>query len=726
MSKRNKKNKENFLKNVNIDHISPEVKNGILIVGFFTFFILSLLSYFNKAGLFGIYFLKTFSFLFGLWGYFLVPISLLLIVFSLFKSLHKNNYLSILIGTSFFILGFLGILQLLIKNNGGGIVGYFVALPLLKILGIYASFVVLISVIIVSMIIVFNLSLISIWNKIIGKDDEKSSKIKIIQGEKEELIDVNSSPHLLDKLLTGANNDKSKFKINLINSKKGDAALAERTNAGQVGAKNKGDDNKFIPLANSLENYQLPTTDILEGDKGSPLSGDIKASAGIIKRTLQNFNIEVEMAEVNVGPTVTQYTFRPAQGVKLSKISALQNDLSLALAAHPIRLETPIPGRSLVGVELPNKVVTKVRLKNLVELPDFIDSKTILSLVLGRDVAGNPVFAGLEKMPHLLIAGATGSGKTICLNALILSLLYRHSPNFLKFILIDPKRVEFPVYNGLPHLLSPVIVESSKTVNVLRWTVGEMERRFKVLSQAGARDIGAYHKLNLDEPLPYIVLVIDELADLMASNGRDVEAAIVRLAQMSRAVGIHLIVATQRPSTEVITGLIKANITSRIAFQVASQIDSRTVMDGGGAEKLLGNGDMLFLSGDASKPRRIQGTYISDKDIRKVVEFIKNQKDVEYNEEVVQEVEKQTNFLEDGNDMNDDLYDSAKDVVLGAKKASASLLQRRLKVGYARAARLMDILERKGVVGPSDGAKPRAVYGIEDRISDDDEVGDVY
>lgn len=725
MSKRNKKIKEGFF-NINIDHISPEVKNGILIVGFFTFFILSLLSYFNKAGLFGIYFLRAFSFLFGLWGYFLVPISLLLVVSSLFKSLHKNNYLSILVGISFFILGFLGILQLLIKNNGGGIVGYFVALPLLKILGIYASFVVLISIIIVSMIIAFNLSLVSVWNKIIGKDDEKSSKIKITQDGKENLAELNSSPRLLDKLLTGANDDKPKFKINLINSKKGDAALAERTNAGQAGVKNRGDDNKFIPLANSLENYQLPTVDILEGDKGSPLSGDIKASASIIKRTLQNFNIEVEMAEVNVGPTVTQYTFRPAQGVKLSKISALQNDLSLALAAHPIRLETPIPGRSLVGVELPNKVVTKVRLKNLIELPDFIDSKTILPLVLGRDVAGNPVFAGLEKMPHLLIAGATGSGKTICLNALILSLLYRHSPNFLKLILIDPKRVEFPIYNGLPHLLSPVIVEAAKTINVLRWTVGEMERRFRVLSQAGARDIGAYHKLNLDEPLPYIVLIIDELADLMASNGRDVEAAIVRLAQMSRAVGIHLIVATQRPSTEVITGLIKANITSRVAFQVASQIDSRTIIDGGGAEKLLGNGDMLFMSGDASKPRRIQGTYISDKDIKRVVEFIKNQKDAEYDETVVQEMEKQANFLENGDDINDELYDAAKDVVLGAKKASASLLQRRLKVGYARAARLMDILERKGVVGPSEGAKPRAVYGVEDRISDDDEVGEVY
>jgi len=386
----------------------------------------------------------------------------------------------------------------------------------------------------------------------------------------------------------------------------------------------------------------------------------------------------------------------------------------MSLAAHPIRIEAPIPGRSLVGIEIPNKAVTKVRLRNLVEEPNFSQDHKMLTVALGRDVAGTPVFAGLEKMPHLLIAGATGTGKTICLNTLILSLLYRHAPNFLKLILIDPKRVEFPIYNGLPHLLTPVIVDAQTTINALRWAVNEMEQRFEILSGVQARDIIAYNKKfidgELEEPLPYIVIIVDELADLMASHGRDVEAAVVRLAQMARAVGIHLVLATQRPSVEVITGLIKANITSRVAFQVASQIDSRTILDSGGAEKLLGNGDMLFLSGDASKPRRIQGTFISDKEVKRVSEFLAKQAKAEFSEEIAQAKGGQSGFWGGEEDLDDDLYEEAKKLVVEAGKASASLLQRRLRVGYARAARLLDILESKGIIGPGDGAKPREVY----------------
>jgi S-DNA-T family DNA segregation ATPase FtsK/SpoIIIE len=334
---------------------------------------------------------------------------------------------------------------------------------------------------------------------------------------------------------------------------------------------------------------------------------------------------------------------------------------------------------------------------------------------LGRDVAGLPVFAALEKMPHILIAGATGTGKTICLNSIILSLIYRQAPNFLKMILIDPKRVEFPVYNGLPHLLTPVIVEAEKTVNALRWAVSEMERRFEVLSSEQARDIVSYNKKfvdgHLDEPLPYIIIVVDELADLMASHGREVEAAVVRLAQMSRAVGIHLVLATQRPSVEVITGLIKANITSRVAFQVASQIDSRTILDAAGAEKLLGNGDMLFLSGDVAKPRRVQGSFASDREVKKVVEFLAKQAKADYSNEITKSSFTQPAFLggSDSEGTDDYLYNQAKEVIAQSGKASASLLQRRLRVGYARAARLLDMLEEQGVVGPGDGAKPREV-----------------
>ena len=469
----------------------------------------------------------------------------------------------------------------------------------------------------------------------------------------------------------------------------------------------------------SKSDFKLPALDFLEKDKGQPTSGDIKANINIIKRTLDNFGLEVEMAEVNVGPTVTQYTLRPAQGIKLSRITALQNDLALALAAHPLRIEAPIPGRSLVGIEIPNRSVVIVRLRSLLETAAFREDG-ILNLALGRDVAGNPVYADLAKMPHMLVAGATGTGKTIALNNIILSLLYRGTPDNLKFILIDPKRVELTTYNSIPHLLTPAIVQPDKAVGALRWAVGEMERRFGVLQEAGQRDIGSFNKKcsgkEGGEPLPYIIIVIDELADLMSSYGREAEGSIVRLAQMARAVGIHLIVSTQRPSVEIITGLIKANITCRMAFQMASQIDSRTVLDMAGAEKLLGRGDMLFLAGNSAKPRRVQGAFVSDKEVKKIVDYLKEAKGPDYKEEIASGGRTAHSEVGFGlgqtavDTTEDELYPEAKEVVSQAGKASASLLQRRLRVGYARAARLLDILEEKGIVGPAAGAKPRDVY----------------
>jgi S-DNA-T family DNA segregation ATPase FtsK/SpoIIIE len=473
----------------------------------------------------------------------------------------------------------------------------------------------------------------------------------------------------------------------------------------------------------------VPPLDLLDSDRGQPSAGDIRQNSAVIKKTLESFEIPVEMSEINTGPTVTQYTLKPADGVKLSKITSLSNDLALALASHPIRIEAPIPGKSLVGIEVPNKVRTLVRLKGLLGDSQFQQSASNLLLCLGRDVSGKPIYADLARMPHLLVAGSTGTGKTIFLNALILSLVYHNSPQLLKFILIDPKRVEFPVYNDLPHLLAPVILDSQRAINSLKWLVGEMERRFDVLSAARARDLASYNEQalkNKTQPLPYIVLIIDELADLMAARGKEMEAGIVRLAQMARAIGIHLVVATQRPSVEVITGLIKANITSRISFQVASQIDSRTVLDAAGAEKLLGWGDLLFLSAEVAKPRRLQGAYISDKEVKKVIDWIK----ANYQEKILRDPQIEEEILGDnlgqtliesleapekefnGYSTDDDpLYPEAKKVVIEARKASASLLQRRLRIGYARAARLIDILEEKGLVGPADGAKPREVYG---------------
>lgn len=471
--------------------------------------------------------------------------------------------------------------------------------------------------------------------------------------------------------------------------------------------------------------YRLPPIDLLESDKGQAQSGDIKVNSAIIKRTLDNFGIPIEISEINIGPAVTQYAIKPAEGIKLSKIVGLSNDLALALAAHPIRIEAPIPGRPLVGIEVPNRVRVQVRLRNLIENPALQTSPAHLMIALGRDVAGNPVYADLARMPHLLVAGSTGTGKTIGLNSIILSLLYQNSPDILRFILVDPKRVEFPVYNDLPHLLTPVIFDPQRTVNALKWLVGEMERRFEVLSEAKARDILSYNSLiakEQEEPMPYIVLIIDELADLMAARGRDIEAGVVRLAQMARATGIHLVVATQRPSVEVITGLIKANITSRMAFQVASQVDSRTVLDAAGSEKLLGLGDMLFISAEMSKPRRIQGAYVSEKEVRKAVKFIKDeamggQKEKEYMEEKVKMAEDLAKILNDENsagtyfseDADDPMYEEAKKLVTETRKASASFLQRRLRLGYARAARLIDMLEERGIVGPGEGAKPREV-----------------
>jgi S-DNA-T family DNA segregation ATPase FtsK/SpoIIIE len=469
--------------------------------------------------------------------------------------------------------------------------------------------------------------------------------------------------------------------------------------------------------------------ELLEEDKGVPASGDIKLNQSIIEKTLNNFGIPVEMAEVNVGPTVTQYTLRPAGGVKLSKITTLHRDISLSLAAHPIRIEAPIPGRSLVGIEIPNKSATLVRLRNMMDEYNYKKNGHNLNLALGRDVAGEPVWANLIKMPHMLIAGATGTGKSVCINTIITSLLYQKSPWELKFIMIDPKRVELPLYNGIPHLLTPVIVDTNKTINAFKWAIKEMEERYKLLSGVGARDLASYNekivKKSPADILPFIVIIVDELADIMAAYGKEVEGPIVRLAQMSRAVGIHLVLSTQRPSVEVITGLIKANITCRIAFQVASMVDSRTVLDMSGAERLLGNGDMLFLAGDVGKPRRIQGVYVSEKEVQRVVKFLKKEAgEIEYEEEITKAPE-ESGLQGGGSDMalNDPLLDEAKNMVIKTGKASASYLQRMFRIGYARAASLLDMLEMQGVVGPADGAKPRDVLiGKNEPLSDLDET----
>ncbi len=455
--------------------------------------------------------------------------------------------------------------------------------------------------------------------------------------------------------------------------------------------------------------WECPPLDLLDLSTSKATSGNIAKNVDIVQKTLKDFGIDVAMGDVNIGPTVTQYTLKPADGVKLNQITARANDLSLALAAHPIRIEAPIPGKAAVGIEIPNKVGALVTLREILESDEFKNKKSNLSVALGRDVAGLPYVVDIKNMPHLLIAGTTGAGKSVCINSMIISLLYQNSSQDLRLILVDPKRVEFTHYNDIPHLLAPVVLDVDKTIAALKWTVSEMDRRFRLFQETHRRNIEAY---NADPPngrLPYIVVFIDELADLMAQAANEVEAAIVRLAQMARATGIHLVVATQRPSVDVITGLIKANINNRIAFAVPSQVDSRTILDLSGAERLLGKGDMLYVGGELGKPKRVQGVIVTDKEITKVTDFLKQKSMPQYDENVL--AYKSGMGQGPGGELiaEDEMYNEAKETVVMAGKASASLLQRRLRVGYARAARLLDILEQQGIIGPPDGAKPRDV-----------------
>ena len=668
------------------------------------------LSFFEKAGAGGQLFMKGARFLIGE-IVFLIPLVFVLagLAFltvkerlNVFKE-KKRIFWPIVLAILILISGTAGVansFNSLAKK--GGWLGYILSWPLLKSLGFWATLIIFLALIAIGLLIFcYFLGSFFRQKKEIAETDEQEKPTK---------------PSIIKKIFA------PKFKVKEIPFP--DPGNKEEKQFSSLKLETK-------PIAGlKTSSYQPPPLKLLEPDRGIPVSGDTRLNSAIIKKTLENFAISVTMSEINIGPTVTQYTFKPAEGVKLSKITNLSNDLSLALASHPIRIEAPVPGRSLVGLEIPNRIRTQVRLRNLIENPNFRKSESNLIIALGRDVSGVPVYADLTKMPHLLVAGSTGTGKTIFLNSLIQSILYQPStaaksagPENIRFILIDPKRVEFPVYSNLPHLLCPVICNPSQAVKALNWLIKEMERRFDLLSEEKARDIASYNEKALKNEtasLPFIVIIIDELADLMAAKGREIEAQIVRLAQMSRAVGIHLIVATQRPSVEVITGLIKANITSRITFQVASQVDSRTVLDMAGAEKLLGSGDMLYISAEVIKPKRIQGAYVSEKEVRRVVNYIiSKEESLESKEgiesELIQEMEESSgereSRFESAYKEEDPLYEEAKRVVIEAKKASASLLQRRLRIGYARAARLIDVLEERGLVGPAEGAKPREVYG---------------
>ncbi|MDP3784986.1 MAG: DNA translocase FtsK 4TM domain-containing protein [bacterium] len=689
------------------DGLKPETKQSIFAIVSFALALLFTLAAFGEAGLVGGKVQKLFELLFGK-AFFLVPLVFFLAGLSFLFSLRKHFVLATLIGAVLFLLASLGLADLVFGDIGpstgpsaGGWLGFLASFPFLKLFDFWAALVLLLALALVGILIMLNVPL---------RRPSSASTLSLRATEnKEEKIALSAaSPQINLPLAVPPATAKLEEKDEFITS-----PLRKMRRAATSGG-------------------LMPPLDILEDDRGTPSSGDIKANANIIKRTLQNFGIEVEMTEVNVGPSVTQYTLKPAEGVKLAKITALANDLALALAAHPLRIEAPIPGRSLVGIEIPNRSIALVGLRSLISADDFQKAQNPLLFALGRDVSGRAAYADIARMPHLLIAGATGTGKSVAIHSILTSLLYRNPPELLRFIIIDPKRVELASYSQIPHLLTPVITDAKKTILALKWAGKEMERRYEVLAKNSVRDVHSYHanvfaKDSEAESMPYLVIVIDELADIMATYPRELEASIIRLAQMSRAVGIHLILSTQRPSVEVITGLIKANITSRIAFQVASQVDSRTILDASGAEKLLGNGDMLFLAGDVSKPRRIQGAFVSEKEVKKVTSWLSEHAEESERADAPADIFEakagsppaggagifDDSSLSDEDD--DELYVEARRLAIEAGKVSASYLQRRLKVGYARAARLLDLMEERGVIGPGDGAKPREILLKEEK-----------
>ena len=764
MSKRRRKKRKDknrsFLFNFPKIEIDDEIKKDVLAIFIFALALISILSFMDLAGGLGERINLGLRFLFG-YGFVMFPLALIFWGLKIIKSEDIIESRTSLIGmilmtivALIFIHSFYNIevvFEIAKEGKGGGIIGAIFAWLMLNFMGKWGSLVVVFAMFLISVLLIFNISFTDLLGKIkfikrnskvVEKKNElnkKESEEECEDMEEEDIEEEEDEYEDDDDIkinIAGKRQEKKGIFFSFtdkITKNKNEPKFSIKALEEDYVKKESEFDSKDSNLDKDLEiseqkkhNWQIPPLGLLDGKDSNPTSGDIKGNSNIIKRTLSEFGIEVEMGEVNVGPTVTQYTLKPAVGIKLSKIVSLQNDLALVLAARSLRIEAPIPGKTFIGIELPNQSVAMVRLKNMLDSSEFYNRKSNLSVILGRDVSGNPILANLEKMPHLMIAGSTGSGKTVCINTLITGLLYQNTPDNLKFIMIDPKRVELTPYDDIPHLLTPVITDPDKAVNSLKWAISEMEERYETLSQIGCRNIESYNtvvrtKYKQREILPFIVIVVDELADLMVTNGREVEAAIVRLAQKSRAVGIHIILSTQRPSVEVITGLIKANITNRIAFQVASQIDSRTILDMGGAEKLLGCGDMLFLSGDLNKPRRIQGVYISEEEVKKVSEFLGKQKeeDVEYDNSIIENKKSLINASLETDVVDDSLYEEAVELIKESNKASATFLQRKLRVGYSRAARLLDIMEDQGIIGPSRGAKPREIFISTSKIEDD-------
>ncbi len=708
MAKETKKNnpKKETEDTEKTSRLKDATRHGIYAVIYFIVCLLLVLAALGKAGVAGDVIFRAFSSLFG-FGYYLLPIVSAMLGVSYIRSTIPELPLLHTISGGVLLLSALGTMEIFggATMRIGGLFGHWIALPFVALFDTTVAVIIMLGLVLISSFILFD------YRPSIGTI---TARIAGLFKKKEPEFDPNREPTITDgsvptePIKTSAEKQEEEEKV--IQKKTKETATEEEMVINKKPFK--------------THNYDAPPIALLEPDSGKANVGDVKANANIIKRTLLNFGIEVEMDEVTTGPTFTQYALKPAAGVKLSRIAGLQSDLALALAAHPVRIEAPIPGKSLVGIEIPNKTKATVGLGSLMADERFKNASKPLTVALGRDVAGRPHFVNLAKAPHALIAGTTGSGKSVTIHAIINSLIYRNGPEDLKMIFVDPKRVELTLYNNIPHLLTPVITDAKKAILALKWAAKEMDRRYDLLQAESVRDIESYHanisggktnKGDDGERMPYIVIIIDELADIMQAYPRELEAGIVRLAQMSRAVGIHLILSTQRPEVQVITGLIKANVPTRIALRVPTQMDSRTILDASGAEKLLGQGDMLY-SGGEGQPSRLQSAYISEQEVKKVVAYLKDA----YREELQDTIElsgtptmDKTIFDStldgDKNSEDDDLYEQARQIVIETRKASTSFLQRKLGIGYARAARLIDILEERGVVGPGNGAKPRDV-----------------
>ncbi|GAV26311.1 DNA translocase FtsK [Carboxydothermus islandicus] len=692
--------------------------------------IIGLVSIFSdKTGSIGLFFRHWFS-VFAGQGNFLLPIIIFTIGFKLsfgqtIKTLGKKEAGLLVLVAAFLIfltikLPLSVMFTMAWQGEGGGIIGALLTYGALKSLGLVGTYLLLLTLILIGVLLILDLSFKEFTQSLIaGLNKIKAFVVESIFPlfiEEEELkpkkkrkepviIEMPPPPEPAFALQSESS------PVSVETEERDDQKKKENTKIIKEKEENL---ISFEQLSlKDFEKYQLPPISLLNRPKSSrtKMNRDISENIKILEETLESFGVQATVKEVSCGPAITRYELEPAPGVKVSKIVSLADDIALKLAAADVRIEAPIPGKAAVGIEVPNKEINMVVLREIIETPEFQNQASPLAFALGKDIAGKPIVADLQKMPHLLIAGATGSGKSVCLNTLISSILFRATPQEVKFLMIDPKMVELVTFNGIPHLISPVVTNAKKAAISLRWAVREMERRYELFAKYGVRDITRFNSFVLTKGgedlsyLPYIVIIIDELADLMMVSPAEVEDSICRLAQMARAAGMHLVVATQRPSVDVITGLIKANIPSRISFAVSSQTDSRTILDMAGAEKLLGKGDMLFFPVGAPKPIRVQGAYMSDKEVEAVVEFWKKQGDPEFSSDFEQEGE----VDEDLQLEEDELLPQAVKIVMEAGHASISLLQRRLRIGYARAARLIDQMERKGIVGGYEGSKPRPV-----------------